>query len=232
MQNSGDAKIRQLRVFGCLDVCLGQATLVQNIGLSQARGIRPKGAFHASQAALGHSRSPRARARLALSSRSRSPRARVSPPPPLPSHLSLSRLFSPSSSPASKLSRLLSPSSSPSRSPSPPRARLHSFLSSRARARVSLLELAQPTPRLELAQSPRLAWSSRSRLASPGAPVAAAVEVRLCLLLSPSSSPSPVSSPRSSPRSKHWAGRSSAAPPCGHGSRLLCLSRTDLTLRR
>ena len=78
----------------------------------------------------------------------------------------------------------------------------------------------------------RLAWSSRSRLASPGAPVAAAVEVRLCLLLSPSSSPSPVSSPRSSPRSEHWAGRSSAAPPCGHGSRLLCLSRTDLTLRR
>jgi hypothetical protein len=105
---------------------------------------------------------------------------------------------------------------------------------------------------------PVLAWSSRSRLASPracaaaspgsrarvGARVlsqsplsspgararvplaAAAVEVRLCLLLSPSSSPSPVSSPRS----EHWAGQSSAAPPCGHGSLLLCLSRTDLTL--
>jgi hypothetical protein len=49
-------KIRQLHVFGCLDVSLGQARLVQNIGLSQARGIRPKGAFHASQATLGHHR--------------------------------------------------------------------------------------------------------------------------------------------------------------------------------
>jgi hypothetical protein len=29
-----DAKIRQLHVFGCLDVSLGQARLVQNIGLS------------------------------------------------------------------------------------------------------------------------------------------------------------------------------------------------------
>jgi hypothetical protein len=122
-----------------------------------------------------------------------------------------------------ELSRLLSPSSSPSRSPSPPREQG----STRSCPRELALGFLSWSSR-----SRRLAWSSHSRLASPGAPVAAAVEVRLCLLLSPSSSPSPVSSPRSSPRSKHWAGRSSAAPPCGHGSRLLCLSRTDLTLRR
>jgi hypothetical protein len=120
-------------------------------------------------------------------------------------------------------------------------------------------EHAQP-PRLAWSSRSRLAWSSRSRLALPGAcaatssgsrarvgarvlsqpplsspgararvPLAAAaVEVRLCLLLSPSALPlsSPLPAPNTGPvdRPPH--------PPCGHGSLLLYLSRTDLTLRR
>jgi hypothetical protein len=84
---------------------------------------------------------------LALSSRSSSPHTRVSPPSPLPSHLSLSRLFSPSSSPASKLSRLLSPSSSPSSSPSP---REQAFASRLPDVRA----LASPLPRVRALASP------------------------------------------------------------------------------
>jgi hypothetical protein len=115
-------------VFGCLDVSLGQARLMQNIGLSQARGIRPKGAFHASQAMLGHRH---ARALLALGFRRHL--------------LSLSRLLSPSSSPASKLSRLLSPSSSPS-----PPPREQALVSHLPRVRA----LATPLPRVRALASP------------------------------------------------------------------------------
>uniref|UniRef100_A0A804RB80 Uncharacterized protein n=3 Tax=Zea mays TaxID=4577 RepID=A0A804RB80_MAIZE len=118
MQSSTNAKIRQLHVFDCLDVSLGQTRL--NIGLSQACGIRPKGAFHASQAALGYRRALLVLepdnsihcALLALGFRRRL--------------LSLSRLLSPSSFPASKLSRLLSPRALPR---APPTSKLSRLLS-------------------------------------------------------------------------------------------------------
>jgi hypothetical protein len=83
---------------------------------------------------------------LALSSSSSS-RTRVWPSSPLPSHLSLSRLFSPSSSPTSKLPRLLSPSSSPWSSP-PPREQALASRLPRVRA------LASPLPRVRALASP------------------------------------------------------------------------------
>jgi hypothetical protein len=159
-QNFGDAKIRQLGVFGCLDVCLGQATLVQNIGLSQARGIRPKSAFHASQAALGHSRSPRARALLALGFR-----RRLLSPPISPSHVS-----SPPRAPLRARSRVSSPPRALRRGPPPPREQG----STRSCPRELALGFLSWSSR-----SRRLAWSSRSRLASPGARAAASPRLEL-----------------------------------------------------
>jgi hypothetical protein len=55
VQNSTDVKIRQVHLFVYLNVGLGQARLVQNVGLGHAPGIRPKGTLPASQAALGQS---------------------------------------------------------------------------------------------------------------------------------------------------------------------------------
>ena len=53
-QNSSDAKFRRGCVFGCLNVCLGQTSLVQNVYPIQARGIWPKGPFLAIQVTLVH----------------------------------------------------------------------------------------------------------------------------------------------------------------------------------
>lgn len=83
-------KISRACVFGCLNLCLGQAAYVQNICLNQISGIRPKAAFFVSLATLVPRLDPAHPFAHAMVSLIRSCRCRGYPlPSPLALELSL-----------------------------------------------------------------------------------------------------------------------------------------------